>query len=104
MVSPHPPADRNALVGRRPRGSDISRSRATRATVEPAIRPEAQPIGEIMITGGRDGEPIEHHLGCSIRAILLLAIWDEDELRGTKRPDATVADFNARQHLHFIGE
>ena len=104
LVAPHPAAHRHTLFRRTAGRAHFTRSRATHAPVEPAIRAEAQAVGEIVIVLLRHREAVEHHLRRAIRHIVAIAIGDEEHIRRTHRPHTAAAHLDAREHLQIVAE
>ena len=88
----------------RARDADLARRRGAAATVQPAIRPPAQAVGEGVIVLPRDREPIENDFGRTIGNIVAVAVGNEQELRRAKQPDAAKTQFDAAEALNVVGE
>ena len=61
-------------------------------------------IGKVVIVRGRNLEAIEHDLRRAVGNAVVVAIGKEQQLRRAECPDAAVANFDAGELLHVVGE
>ena len=66
------------------------------AAIEPAIRPPAQAVDDV-VADGLHVESVEQHLRLAIRHVVTVFIGDEAQGAVVKHPDAAVADLHARE-------
>ncbi len=104
VKAPDATFDGNALFQGRAGLSDVARTRATAATVKPTVGSPAEAIGEVVVVVFGDGEAIEDDFGFAIGDVVLIAVGDEEELRRAHHPNAAASEFDAREHLQFVGE
>ena len=82
----------------------IRRPRGSATPVQPAIRAEAQPIGDVVMILQRRLEALDHGLRRTVRDIVAIAIGNEEHVRHGDGPHATEADLDAREHLQIVRE
>ena len=104
VVAPDAAIERNAEIVRRAGRAETAGTRMPAATVEPAIRPPAQTVGEVVIVVLRHGEAVEHHLRRTVGKVVAIRIRHEEQLRRAHEPHAAAPDFHTGEHLHGVGE
>ena len=72
-------------------------------SVEPAVRPPLQAVGDV-VPDARVVPAIEHHLRFAVGHVVAVAIGNEEQARRTQRPDAAEADLDAGQYLALVPE
>ena len=92
------------MLRRRAGHTQLTCTRSAAAAIKPAVRAEAQAVGESVVQLRQDAETIEHNLGRAVRHIVPIAIRNETQLGRTHHPDATAPDLDAGEHLHLVGE
>src|SRR6266540_1453040 len=104
VITPNRAAQRDAFLRRRAWHAHLARARRPTAAIEPAVRAESQAIGEGMVHIRRTREAVEQNFWRAIRHIVAIAVGNKTQLRRTHRPHAPVPDFDAGEHLQFVGE
>src|SRR5262249_16352080 len=93
----------NPLVGRRAGLAHVRRAGAAMTSIEPAIRPPRETVGEI-VPALLVAEAVEKHFGLAARLVVPLAAGDEIELWRRHHPDAAEADLDAGDVVEALVE
>lgn len=79
-------------------------ARAAASPVEPAVRPEADSVCKVVVAVAGDGEAVENGLRFRVWLVVVVAVWDEEQLGWANGPDAVLRDFDSGQALECVGE
>ena len=96
MVAPDGAVQLRPLLQRRSRRTHGGRVGDPVPTIQPTVRPPAQTVHDVVPDGLRV-EPIQQHLGVTIRHVVTILVSDETQRPLIQNPHATVADFHTRQ-------
>ena len=73
------------------------------ASVEPAIRPPAKAVHDV-VADGLEIKPVEQHLRRAIGLVVAIFVRDENQIRRAQRIHAAIAEFDARESHALIPE
>ncbi len=104
MKAPEAAAQGNALLGGCAGHANLAGTRAAAASIEPAVRPPFQAVGEVVIHRVHGIETVENDLFRTVWRVVAVGIGDEDKVWRAHRPHAAVADGDAGEHLDVVGE
>jgi hypothetical protein len=104
VIAPEPAPHGHAPVRGRAGDADLSGGRRPAPSVEPAIGPPSQAVGEgVMVLRGH-AEAVEHDLGGPVGTVVAVAVGDEKEPRWAEQPDAAETELDAGEPLDLVGE
>ena len=101
MIAPNSHVHLRALRGGCAGSADIGRGENAVATVEPAVRPPAQTVYDVV--PDRAVVPaIEHYFRRTIGKVVTIFVRDKEQIRRSRDPHAAEADFHGSQTLALI--
>src|SRR5437016_14588558 len=77
MIPPNRAAQRDALLHRRSRHTNLACTRRAATAIKPAVRTETSAVGKGVVHIRRASQAVEQKLGRAVRLILTAAVRDE---------------------------
>ena len=102
VVAPDATSQRDGVTRYLVGAPHTGKGRSPRAAIEPAVRPPAQAVGEVVVAIHGHIKPLQHHLRWAIRLVIVIAVRDEQESRWTHQPDTAQANLDTGESLEIV--